>query len=269
MFVFESTCVFEWSAHISQVDQQSLSWQSLGTKGSWVLVHCYTLYLCCVPNPYIVLYREQSRELGEYFIPNFIIQYHYCGTIILFHTMQYYQCGVCCQLVECSRELTLLWAHTSFPPFWICVCIHVFALLVHACLRSLYAEAHDHARLRLHLYVCVCLSVWPSQGPSPTSPPSYSGSCMPPTAFCPPPLLTKTTQGISLSSNSFSHPYKYIKMCLFLLFIHIKMCFIGLGVPILSCCKNPRALSCRFEYLALNFGGKSQMLPISVITCPS
>ena len=45
-------------------------------------------------------------------------------------------------------------------------------------------------------------------------------------SFCPPPLLTKTTQGISLSSNSFSHPYKYIKMCLFLLFIHIKMCFI-------------------------------------------
>ena len=54
---------------------------------------------------------------------------------------------------------------------------------------------------------------------------TQGAACLP-QLFALPPLLTKTTQGISLSSNSFSHPYKYIKMCLFLLFIHIKMCFI-------------------------------------------
>ena len=72
--------------------------------------------------------------------------------------MQYYRCGVCCRLVECARDLTLLWAHTSFPPSWVCVCLHVFALFMHACLRSLYAETHEHVRLRLHyMYVFVCL----------------------------------------------------------------------------------------------------------------
>ena len=54
---------------------------------------------------------------------------------------------------------------------------------------------------------------------------TQAAACLP-QLFALPPLLTKTTQGISLSSNSFSHPYKYIKMCLFHLFIHIKMCFI-------------------------------------------
>ena len=180
-----------------------------------------------------------------YLILNYIIKYHYRETIILFLTMQYYRCGVCCRLVECARDLTLLWAHTSFPPSWVCVCLHVFALFMHACLRSLYAETHEHVRLRLHyMYVFVCLC-------DPAKALLLLLLLLTQGAACLPQLfaLTKTTQGISLSSNSFSHPYKYIKMCLFLLFnIHTyqDVLFLTLGSYFL-CCKNPRALSCRFE----------------------
>ena len=93
--------------------------------------------------------------------------YHTIPLLWEHHTISYHailslHCGVGCRLVECSRELTLLWAHTSFPPSWVCVCACMClpCLCIHVCVVC----AQKHMNMRVYVcIICMCLCVCVTQ----------------------------------------------------------------------------------------------------------